>query len=96
MWSPHLGTVKGPPQWVDVNPGTHPIKHLSYREGPNRRHIIDYSVDEMLAAVAIDPSQTECASLIVKAPKKYGTERFCIDYRRLNKITIPDAYLIPR
>ena len=28
--------------------------------------------------------------------KKDGTVRVCIDFRRLNAITVPDPYLMPR
>ena len=27
--------------------------------------------------------------------KKYGTYRYCIDYRRLNAVTCKDAFLVP-
>jgi hypothetical protein len=29
-------------------------------------------------------------------PKKYGTQRLCVDYRALNAVTIKNKYLLPR
>ena len=50
----------------------------------------------MLAAEVIEPAQSEWASPIVIAPKKDGTPRFCIDFGKLNEVTIRDSYPIPR
>lgn len=47
----------------------------------------------MLAVV--EPFQSGWASPIVFVPKKDRTPPFCIEYRRLNEITILDAYPIP-
>ena len=44
----------------------------------------------------IQPSSSPWASGIVMAQKKDRSKRFCIDYRRLNDVTLKDAYPLPR
>lgn len=57
---------------------------------------IKKQVDEMLCYDIIQLSKSPWASLVVLVKKKDGTLRFCIDYRRLNKITKKDVYPLPR
>jgi hypothetical protein len=52
--------------------------------------------NEMLTNGVIQPSVSPWASPIVLVKKKDGKQRFCIDFRQLNKVTIRDGYLIPR
>ena len=50
----------------------------------------------MLDLKVIEPSSTEWVSAIVLAPKPDGSWRFCVDYCRLNDITVKDSYPLPR
>ena len=56
----------------------------------------DKQIDEVLRKDVIQKSSNPCASGIVMVKKKDGSKRFCVDYRRLNDITIKDAYPLPR
>ena len=81
---------------IDLIAGTKPRNSPPYRYAPARRKIIEEKLTEMLDQGVITPSKSPWASPVVLAPKKDGSTRFCIDYRKLNDVTIRDAYPIPR
>ena len=72
-----------------------PIYQRPYRAALTKRHVIDESVDEMLADGVIEPSISPWASPVTLVPKRDGTWRFCVDYRKLNDITTKDRYPLP-
>ena len=53
-------------------------------------------MSDLLARGLIQPSDSPWASNVVLVQKKDGTQRFCVDYRRLNAETVKDAYPVPR
>lgn len=67
-----------------------------YKDGPTERQFAVTEIDGMLQEKVIDSATTEWASSILFTPKKNGSVRFCVDYRKLNAVTIRDLYLLPR
>lgn len=76
--------------------GTRPTRQSPYRVSPKERSAIRQQVKEMLDDDIIQPSKSPWASPVVLVKKKDGTLRFCVDYRRLNKVTKKDVYPLPR
>ena len=96
MWSGKLGTISAAKHRIEVLPDARPIYQQPYRAGPQAREAEKREIEKMLSAQVIEPSSSEWASPVVFVPKKDGTLRFCVDYRRLNAVTKRDAYPLPR
>lgn len=97
MWRPgKVGKVNVTEHHIDIQPGSKPQFSQPYRAGPYARKVIKNTIDEMLEQDIVEPSKSEWAAPVVLAPKSDGTLRFCVDYRRLNSVTIKDRYPLPR
>lgn len=90
-----LGCCKVAHHDIELEPGTRPIKQRYYPVSPAKQRFIDSELDDMLKLGVIERSRSPWSSPVCLAKKKDGSFRFCIDFRRLNKVTKKDAYPIP-
>ena len=72
-----------------------PIYQSPYRIPLLKRKQVDKEIDDMLEQGIIRPSNSPWASPVHLVPKKDGSVRFCVDYRRLNSVTKKDRYPLP-
>lgn len=72
-----------------------PFNAHPYRYSPEHKTEIEHQVRSMLKASIICPSMSPFASPILLVLKKDGSWRFCIDYRRLNELTVKNVFPMP-
>ena len=73
-----------------------PVKERPRRHPYCHRQEIQRQVIDLEKRGVIVPSDSPWAANVVLVNKKDGTKRFCVDYRKLNAVTIKDAYPVPR
>ena len=72
-----------------------PIKQRPYRVSPDVKKEIDRQVDEMLERGIIQESVSPWSSPVVLVKKKDGSYRFCVDFRKVNKVTKVHSFPMP-
>ena len=73
-----------------------PIKQPARRIPMHMRSTVDEEVKKMLKKGVIESSSSPWSSPVVLVRKKDGSIRFCVDYRKLDNLTIKDSYPLPR
>ena len=73
-----------------------PLSQSPYRCNPKNREFLRNEVTKMEKQGLIRKSASPWVASVVIVDKKGGEQRLCIDYRRLNNCTKPDAYPLPR
>ena len=72
-----------------------PIRLPPYRLAHHSQEVLREEIRTLLDLEIIKPSKIPWAAPIVLVKKKDGTQCMCVDYRKLNKVTINDPYPLP-
>lgn len=76
----------------DAVPNRQPVRRLPYFQ----REDVCNMIADMLSKGIIEPSTSAWSSPVVLVKKRDGSTRFCIDFRKVNAVTIKDAQPLPR
>ena len=67
------------------------VKRKLRRMSPEMQKVVDEQINEWLKDGIISRSNSPFASCLHVVPKKSGKHRVCVDYRRLNAISLLEA-----
>jgi hypothetical protein len=90
-----LPPVRGFEHAISLLPDTTPTNARPYRYSPLQKDEIEKQVAHMLKMGIISASVSPYASPVLLVKKKDGQWRFCIDYHRLNSVTIKNKFPMP-
>ena len=80
-----------------INTGLAPPIRLPPRRVPIAiKDAVDAEVQRLIDTNLVVKSKSAWAFPLVPIRKKDGSIRICIDYRKLNEVTLPDSYPLPR
>ncbi|KAI3358864.1 hypothetical protein L3Q82_015258, partial [Scortum barcoo] len=72
-----------------------PIKQHAYRVTPSKREVMKRKVEYLVQNGFAVPSSSPWSSPCLLDTKSDGSPRFCTDFRKVNAVTVPDAYPLP-
>ena len=81
---------------INLEPGTKPRRGKVRRTSLQEDKLVKDHINKMYQHDVIRPSNSSWASPILLVQKKNGKTRFCVDYCKLNEVSIKDAYPLPR
>ena len=80
---------------IPLLPGAQPFYIRPYRYPPALKDEIERQVEEMLTQGLIQPSTSLFSSPVLLVKKKDNSYRFCVDFRKLNSLTVKSKYPVP-
>ncbi|KAA3466369.1 DNA/RNA polymerases superfamily protein [Gossypium australe] len=81
---------------IELAPGIAPISIAAYRMAPTELKDLKAQLQELKDKGFARPSFPLWGAPILFVKKKDGSMRLCIDYRKLNKVTVKNKYPLPR
>ena len=73
-----------------------PTAQRFYRQSPTKHSIIEEQIQTLVRQGLLEPSTARWTSPVVLVKKKDGSWRLCGDFRKLNSVTKPQAFPLPR
>ena len=80
---------------IELTPGAEPFSTEVYPVSPVEQKELEVFLKENLKGCHIHPSKSPMASPVFFIKKKDGSLRFVQDYRKLNAMTVKNAYPLP-
>lgn len=80
---------------IHTTEGQTPIAVPMYSSSPAKKAVIEEQLKKWFELGVIEASKSPWSAPVVIAYRN-GKARFCVDYRKLNAVTIPDKFPIPR
>ena len=77
-------------------PGIAPIFKAPYRMAPSELYELKKQIQDLLDKSFIRPSVSPWGAPVLFVKQKGSTFRMCIDYRKINQLTIKNKYPLPR
>ena len=81
---------------IETVPGTIPMYRAPYKMAPTDLKELKSQLQELLDKGFIQPNVSSWGAPVLFVEKKDGTLRMCIDYRKINKVTVKNKYPLPR
>ncbi|GJY49722.1 putative reverse transcriptase domain-containing protein [Tanacetum coccineum] len=81
---------------IDLVPGVAPVARAPYRLAPSEMKELAEQLQELSDKGFIRPSSSPWGAPVLFVKKKDGSFCMCIDYRKLNKLTVKNLYPLPR
>ncbi|GJS32854.1 putative reverse transcriptase domain-containing protein [Tanacetum coccineum] len=81
---------------IDLVPGATCVARAPYRLAPSEMRELSVQLQELLKKGFICLISSPWGALVLFVKKKDGSFRMCIDYHKLNKLTVKNLYPLPR
>jgi hypothetical protein len=81
---------------IELIPEIAPIAQRAYRMNPQELEELKRQLADMLSKGLIRPSASPWGSPVLFVDKRDGTIRLCVDYHKLNEVTIKNKYPLPK
>ncbi|GJY64899.1 putative reverse transcriptase domain-containing protein [Tanacetum coccineum] len=81
---------------IDLVPGAAPVAQAPYRLAPSEMQELSTQLQELSNKGFIRLSSSPWGALVLFVKNKDGSFWMCIDYRKLNKLTVKNRYPLPR